>query len=127
MKKEKIGRNIYIFLVFVFLYIPIFVVILFSFNTSKMNIIFEGFTLEWYGNFFQNRTLMDSLYNTLIIAFASTGISLIIGTVGAVGMSKYEFKGKKITDLLLYVPIVIPEVVLGVAMLSIFTLLKITI
>ena len=61
MKKEKIGRNIYIFLVFVFLYIPIFVVILFSFNTSKMNIIFEGFTLEWYGNFFQNRTLMDSL------------------------------------------------------------------
>ena len=124
MKKEKISRNIYIFLVFLFLYIPIFVVILFSFNTSKMNIVFEGFTLEWYGNFFQNRTLMDSMYNTLIIAFASTGISLIIGTVGAVGMSKYEFKGKKITDLLLYVPIVIPEVVLGVAMLSIFTLLK---
>lgn len=123
-RMENIYRNIFIALVFVFLYIPIFVVILFSFNTSKMNIVFEGFTLSWYGSFFENRTLMESLYNTLIVAIASTVISVIIGTIGAVGMSKYEFKGKKLVDLLLYVPIVIPEIVLGVAMLSIFTLIN---
>ena len=126
-KKKRMNtfQNICIALVFIFLYIPIFVVILFSFNTSKMNIVFEGFTFQWYGSFFQNRTLMESFYNSLIIAAASTVISTIIGTIGAVGLGKYEFKGKKLVDMLLYVPIVIPEIVLGVAMLSIYTLLQV--
>ena len=65
-KTENIFRNIFIALVFIFLYIPIFGVILFSFNTSEMNIVFEGFTLKWYGSFYQNRTLMESLYLSLI-------------------------------------------------------------
>jgi spermidine/putrescine transport system permease protein len=89
-----------------------------------MNIVFEGFTLNWYASFFKNRTLMEALVNSLIIAVSSTVLSVIIGTLGAVGMSKYNFKGKKIVDMLLYVPIVIPEIVLGVAMLSIFSILK---
>lgn len=127
-KKQKINRrfeNLFIALVFIFLYIPIFAVILFSFNTSEMNIVFEGFTLKWYGSFFRNRTLMESLYNTLIIAVSSTVISTLIGTVGAVGLARYEFRGKEIVNMLLYVPIVIPEIVLGVAMLSIYTLVNI--
>ncbi|MBR1865759.1 MAG: ABC transporter permease [Lachnospiraceae bacterium] len=124
-QKAKHGvQNLVIGLVFIFLYIPIFVVILFSFNTSEMNIVFEGFTLQWYGSFFKNRTLMESLQNTLIIAAVSTIVSVVIGTLGAVGMSRYEFKGRKLVDMLLYVPIVIPEIVLGVAMLSIFSILN---
>lgn len=115
-------QNLYMILLLIFLYIPIIMVVIFSFNTSEMNIVFEGFTLKWYGSFYQNRTLMESLTNTLIIAIASTVISVVIGTIGAVGLSKYEYKGKKIVDILLYVPIVIPEIVLGVALLSIFTL-----
>lgn len=131
MKKENkkmlsaIWRNIFIAIILFFLYVPIFAVILFSFNTSEMNIVFEGFTLQWYGSFFKNRTLMESLYNTLIIAVSSTAISTIIGTLGAVGLSRFEYKGKKIVDILLYVPIVIPEIVLGVAMLSIYTLINV--
>lgn len=117
--------NFYIAVIFIFLYIPIFSVILFSFNTSKLNIVFEGFTLQWYGSFFQNRTLMESLYNTLVIAVTSTVISTVIGTVGAVGFSKYEFRGRKLIDMLLYVPIVIPEIVLGVAMLCVFSIVNI--
>ena len=130
MKKKTGGkaghalRNIYIAVIFLFLYIPIFSVILFSFNTSKLNIVFEGFTLQWYGSFYQNRTLMESLYNTLLIAAASTVISTVIGTVGAVGLGKYEFHGKKIVNVLLYVPVVIPEIVLGVAMLCIFSIVN---
>lgn len=123
-KTTALIRNLYIIGIFVFLYIPIFSVILFSFNTSKMNIVFEGFTLQWYGSFYLNRTLMESLYNTLIIAAASTVVSTVIGTVGAVGLSKYEFHGKKLVDILLYVPIVIPEIVLGVAMLCVFSLMN---
>ncbi len=125
-KTVNVFHNIYIGLLLAFLYIPILMVIIFSFNTSEMNIVFEGFTLNWYGTFFNNRTLMESLENTLIIAVASTVISVVIGTIGAVGLAKYEFKGKKIVDALLYVPIVIPEIVLGVALLSIFTLMDIT-
>lgn len=122
-KKRKVDfwRNVYIGLVFAFIYLPMLVVIVFSFNTSEMNIILEGFTLKWYGTFFQNRTLMESLQNSLVIAFASTLLATVIGTLGAVGMAKYEFPGRKIIDKLLYIPIVIPEVVLGVALLCVYS------
>ncbi|AQR95336.1 ABC transporter permease [Clostridium saccharoperbutylacetonicum] len=121
----KVLKNIYIYLVFLFLYLPILYVIIFSFNTSKLNIVFESFTLQWYGSFFKNRTLMDVLMNTLIVGILSTVFSTIIGTIGAIGLSKYKFKGRGIIDKLLYIPIVIPEVVLGVALLSIYSILSV--
>ena len=121
---KKGFKNAFIGMIFLFLYIPIIVVILFSFNTSKMNIVFEGFTIQWYESFFRNRTLMDALINSLIIAVASTVVSVIVGTIGAVGMGKYDYKGKKLVNILLYVPIVIPEIVLGVSMLALFSLIK---
>lgn len=128
MQKKNISRifkNIYIYLVFLFLYLPIFYVIIFSFNTSKLNITFESFTFQWYGTFFKNRTLMEALSNTLIIGIISTIISTIIGTIGAIGLSKYRFRGRDVIDKLLYIPIVIPEVVLGIALLSIYSVLSI--
>lgn len=121
----KVLKKIYIYLVFLFLYLPILYVIIFSFNTSKLNIVFESFTLQWYGSFFKNRTLMDALMNTLIVGILSTVFSTIIGTIGAIGLSKYRFKGRGIIDKLLYIPIVIPEVVLGVALLSIYSVLSV--
>lgn len=130
MKKENkqktmnVLKNIYIALVFLFLFIPIIFVFIFSFNTSRMNIVWEGFTLKWYGSFFQNRSLMSALENTLIIAVVSTVVSTIIGTLGAVGLHKYKFRGKGIIDKLLYIPIVIPEIVLGIALLSIFSVIN---
>ncbi|MBC2458207.1 ABC transporter permease [Clostridium beijerinckii] len=128
MQKKNISRifkNIYIYLVFLFLYLPIFYVIIFSFNTSKLNITFESFTFQWYGTFFKNRTLIEALSNTLIIGIISTIISTIIGTIGAIGLSKYRFRGRDVIDKLLYIPIVIPEVVLGIALLSIYSVLSI--
>ena len=129
MKEKKFGwnifQNVWIALTFLFLYLPIAVVIIFSFNTSKMNILWEGFTFQWYGSFFQNRSLMDALMNTLIIAVASTAISTVIGTIGAVGMGKYRYFGKDIIDYLLYIPVVIPEVVLGIALLCVFSICQI--
>lgn len=121
----KLLKNIYITLIYLFLYAPIILVILFSFNTSKMNIKWEGFTLKWYGSFFSNHSLMESLTNTLIIAVISTAIATIIGTLGAVGLSRYEFRLKKYIDKLLYIPIVIPEIVLGISLLAIFSIFNI--
>ena len=122
---SKVFKNIYIYLVFLFLYLPIFYVIIFSFNTSKLNIVFESFTVQWYGTFFKNRTLMEALMNTLIIGVVSTVVSTIIGTIGAIGLNKYRFRGRGVIDKLLYIPIVIPEVVLGIALLSIYSALSI--
>lgn len=124
MKNNKFLDNLIIILVFIFLFAPIVVLILFSFNTSKMNITFEGFTLEWYKKLFTNPTLLDALKNTLIVAFTSTIVSTIIGTISAYGIKKYDFKGKNIINALIYIPVVIPEIVLGISLLCIYTLAK---
>ncbi len=124
MRNNRFLDNLVITLVFIFLFLPILVLILFSFNTSELNIVFEGFTLHWYKDLFSNRLLLEALLNTLIVAGVSTIISTIIGTMSAYGLYKYDFKGKKLINELLYVPIVLPEIVLGIALLCIYTLMK---
>ncbi|MDR1941194.1 MAG: hypothetical protein LBQ47_02600, partial [Endomicrobium sp.] len=111
--------------VFVFLYAPIAIVILFSFNSSKRNISFEHFTLKWYGEMFSNDALINSFLTTLTVASVSTFIAVIIGTLTAVAMFRYKFKGKGVIDALLYVPVVIPEIVLGISLLSSFALARV--
>jgi len=124
MEKYKTLKNIFILCVFLFLYLPIITLIIFSFNTSELNILFEGFTLDWYFKLFENTTLIEALINTLIVSVVSTIVSTVIGTLAAIGLHKYDFKGKKLINGLLYVPVVIPEIVLGISLLSVYTLLK---
>lgn len=121
----KLFAGIYNLLIYTFLYLPIGVVILFSFNTSKRNIVFENFTLSWYRELFTNQPLLEAYGNTLIVGLSSTIIATIIGTLASYGMSKYKFKGKNIIDILLYIPVVIPEIVLGISLLAIFNLSRI--
>lgn len=124
MQRHRHLKNLFIFLVFLFLYLPIITLIVFSFNTSSLNILFEGFTLEWYGKLFSNTTLLEALKNTIIVSVVSTVISTFIGTLAAIGLQKYNFIGKNFINKLLYVPVVIPEIVLGISLLSVYTLLK---
>lgn len=128
-KKEKqLGLISYIYagLIYLFLYLPIFMVVGYSFNTNDNNLVFKGFTLRWYGAMFHDRSLMSSLVLTLELALVSTLISVVLGTIAAIGMHRYDFKLKKTLDNMLYVPIVIPELVIGVASLATFTMLNIT-
>lgn len=124
MKNNKVLDNIVIGIVLLFLFLPIFVLILFSFNTSQLNITFEGFTLKWYLELFKNTTLLLALKNTLIVAGISTLISTIIGTISAYGLYKYDFPLKRLVNKLLYIPVVIPEIVLGISLLAIYTVFK---
>ena len=126
VREFKPGSILYACLIYLFLYLTIFVVIAFSFNTSKMNITFEGFTFAWYGRMFENRQLMQSFVNTVIVAGASTILSVIIGTLCALDMYKFEFKLKKVISSSLYIPIVIPELVFAIALLIFFTSLNIS-
>jgi spermidine/putrescine transport system permease protein len=121
----KLIANIYSIMVYMFLYAPIGIIILFSFNTSRRNIIFEGFTTQWYGVMLQNTALLESFRNTLIVATSSTIIAIAIGTLTAVGMYRYKFRGKGLIDALLYIPVVIPEIVLGISLLSIFAIMQV--
>jgi spermidine/putrescine transport system permease protein len=123
MKESKL-KNLFVGLVLFFLYLPIIILVVYSFNSSKMNIIFESFTFDWYKNLFNNQELIEAFANTLKIAVVSTVISTVIGTISAIGLNKYDFKLKKLVNILIYIPIVIPEIVLGISLLSMYTLVK---
>lgn len=124
MKKNSKLNSAYSFLIYLFLYMPILILILFSFNESKLNAVWTGFSLKWYKNLFTNYTIMEALKNTLLIAVVSTILAVMIGTLTAVGMYRYKFRGKGLLDAVLFVPIVIPEIVMGIAMLSFFSMLQ---
>lgn len=123
MKKRK-SDNFVLIAVLMFLFLPILVIILFSFNTSELNIVFEGFTLHWYKDLLSNKVLLEALINTLIVAVISTAISTIIGTIAAYGLNKFNFPLKNLIRELIYIPVVIPEIVLGISLLCIYTLFK---
>ncbi|AKN32243.1 ABC transporter permease [Clostridium carboxidivorans P7] len=116
---------LYTTLIFLFLYVPIFVVIVYSFNASKSNAIWAGFTLDWYGKLFDDTNVMIAFKNSLIIAVSSTIISSVIGTLGAIGLYKYKFRGKSIVDMLLNIVIVIPEIIMGISLLIYFAQLNV--
>ena len=118
----RLGSSAYAWLIYIFLYLPIAVVVLFAFNSNSNNIKFTGFSLQWFGKLVQDASLLGSFGNTIIIAVSSTIVSTIIGTLAAVGMWRYKFKGKGFIDALLYIPVVIPEIILGISLLSLFSL-----
>ncbi|AUM97435.1 spermidine/putrescine ABC transporter permease [Clostridium sporogenes] len=127
MKNNKgLLSKIYATLVYIFLYLPIFVLVVFSFNKSKLNATFTGFTLDWYKNLINNVQILEALKNSLIIAFISTFFAVIIGTLAAIGMYRYKFKGKRAMEGLLYIPVVIPEIVMGISMLAFFSSLNLS-
>lgn len=106
--------------VFVFLYTPLFMLMLFSFNDSKANIVWKGFTLKWYAKAFQNDQLREALFNSLLIAAATTAISLVIGALMAFMFWRFKFPFKGTLESGMNLPIVVPEICFGVAVLMFF-------
>ncbi|MBI3164324.1 MAG: ABC transporter permease [Anaerolineales bacterium] len=130
------------FLVYFFLYAPIVILILYSFNASRANVKFEGFITEfsdkvemdgsfveaspcgpfhWYCDLAKNDDVMEAAGNTLTIAFVATVIATTIGTMAALALQRYDFKIKPFSQLSLYIPIVIPEIVMGIGILTLFS------
>ncbi|KPU42346.1 inner membrane ABC transporter permease protein YdcV [Oxobacter pfennigii] len=127
MKQNKLTKStfsIYAAFVYIILYMPIVVLIIFSFNDSTINAVWQGFTLKWYVGLFDNKEVLEAMWNTIVIGVISSLISTMIGTLAAVGMYKYNFKGKTVLDGMLYVPIIIPEIVMGIALLMFFSQFK---
>ncbi len=106
--------------VLVFLYAPIAVLVVFSFNASRLNIVWTGATLQWYADLWRDTDLVRAFDNSLIVATATTLISVVLGTAAAWLLVRYRFPAGRLTHTLAYVPIVVPEVVMGISLLIFF-------
>jgi spermidine/putrescine transport system permease protein len=107
---------------YVFLYLPIAILVIFSFNASQYAAAWRGFTLDWYAALFANEAIGTALRNTLIVAGVSTLISTVFGTMVALAMERIDFRGKLAFDSLLYLPIIIPDIAMAVMLLLFFVL-----
>ena len=110
---------------FAFLYVPIIVLIIFSFNSARSGAAWQGFTLNWYARMFNNARIIESAGTSLLIAVLSTLGAVVIGTLTAMAMERYAFRAKAAWDGLLYMPVIIPEIVAGISLLLFFALIGI--
>ncbi|MGI9596632.1 MAG: ABC transporter permease, partial [Acidimicrobiales bacterium] len=109
-----------LWLVYLFFYAPIVLLVIFSFSASRNVGVWGGATLEWYREFADSRATKDALWNSLQIAAVSTVISVVLGTLSALALERFTFRGKQVFDALLYLPIIVPDVTMAVMMLLFF-------
>ena len=120
------GLNLSVFtLVLVFLYIPILILIIFSFNNSKIVAGWQGFTFKYYGLLFQNEAIKLAFQHTLSIALLSTFISTGLGTLAALGLENLRFTGRKLMTGLVYIPLIMPDILMGVSLALLFSFLQV--
>lgn len=117
-------RKTYVFLIFAFLYAPILVLIIFSFNESKSRGNWQGFTLKWYLELFKDRQIMSALYYTLLIAVISSVIATLIGIAASIGIFNMKKLPQGILLNLNYLPILNPDIVTGISLMLLFIFAK---
>ena len=103
--------------VYLFMYAPLLVLMVFSFNQAEYGVAWEGFTLQWYQAVFDNKNIQDALWISLTIAVPTVLISTVIGTFTAFTLYRYKFFGRALFQGALYVPLIMPDLVIGVALL----------
>lgn len=113
-------------LAYVFMFLPIAVLIVFSFNEAKSTVVWKGFSLRWYASVFDNRNIGKALNVSLIVALASAAIATAIGAVSAIAITRRKFAGRDLLAAALAAPLVVPEIVLAVALLVALTSVGVT-
>jgi spermidine/putrescine transport system permease protein len=117
---RKLWMRSWVGAILFFLYAPLVLLMVFSFNDSKANIVWRGFTTKYYGKLFENEALMEALINSLTIAFFATIFSLVLGAMAAIMLWRFKFPFKSAVEGTMTMPIVVPEICMGVAMLIFF-------
>lgn len=120
---KKLGDKVlkgYSALVLAFLYVPILAMIVFSFNDSRLTAVWRGVTIRWYTALLGDSAIWGAFYNTMLVAVLVTVLSAILGTLTALAMSRYKFKGKNAFDAYLYIPIIIPEITEALSLLLLY-------
>lgn len=124
MKKNTKLSGLYLGIVFFLMYLPVVVVIIFSFNESRLPVRLTGFSLKWYQELLGDEAMIEALGNSLILGVSSCLVSAVIGTLGAVGLSRIHWKTKGIMEYISILPLMIPEIILGMVLMAFFYLLN---
>lgn len=119
----KAVRSIYLTLIYLFLYVPIAVVVFFSFNNSYVSLLWHGFTWHWYGVLFHDADMGVVAWHSLWLGVCAATVANFLGLIAAVALFRYRFLGKHVLQLLIFVMIILPDLVLGVALLILMSLL----
>jgi len=122
VSREGILRHGTLWGVLAFLYLPVLVLVIYSFNDSRFALGWEGFTLDWYRRLFTNAEMARALRNTLVVSTLSTAVSTLLGTALGIGLHFGRFRGRETVQSAFYLPILIPDVILAVGLLSFFAL-----
>lgn len=128
LKQNSIKKNsrlslIYLTLIFFLMYLPIVIVVVFSFNESKLPVEFTGFSLKWYETLLKDDAMIEALWNSLFLGVLSCAVSAVIGTLGAVGLSRIHWKSKGALEYISILPLMIPEIILGMVLMAFFYML----
>ena len=122
MKRKK-WPFVYVGIITAITYIPILLTVIYSFNESKISSVWGGFSLKWYGELLRDRDIREALANSLILAFLSCLCGAVIGTMGAVGIYRRKSRLNEAVAMISMLPIMIPEIILGMIFLSVFSLM----
>lgn len=123
MKSRTKFPQIYLAFLLLFMYIPIILTVIYSFNESRISSVWGGWSLKWYQELFHDRDMKEALRNSLVLAGLSCLSASVIGTLGALGMTKTKLKSNGIMEYISTIPIMIPEIILGMVFLAFFSLL----
>jgi len=112
--------RVYTALLYLYLYLPIAVLVVFSFNRQRLNLRWEGFTLDWYAVLAGDGALQSAALNSLLVAGCATAVATVVGTLAALALERYALRTRPLAESLLYLAIIVPDVVLGIALLALF-------
>jgi spermidine/putrescine transport system permease protein len=121
--RPTVALRAHVLLIYAFLYVPIAVLVLFSFSAGRYAAVWSGFTFDWYLRLFRNERIVEVLLNSLMVAAGATLIATVFGTAAAFAFARLRFTGKASVETLTALPIVMPELVQGIALLILFTLI----
>lgn len=123
IKMASIMAKGYLGLIYALLYIPIIVLVVMSFNKSKIGYNWGGFSLKWYESLFNNQAMLDAFWHSIVLGLVAATVSTLIGTLTALALHRYKFRGKGLLNGLLFVLMMSPEIVLAISLLALFLLI----
>lgn len=123
IKIGSIAAKGYLGLIYALLYLPILVLVVMSFNQSKIGYNWGGFSLKWYESLFNNQAMLDAFWHSIVLGLVAATISTLIGTLTALALHRYKFRGKGLLNGLLFVLMMSPEIVLAISLLALFLLI----
>ena len=123
---SRLLRNIFMFVVYAYLYIPIIILVTNSFNEDRYGLSWKGFSWNWYERFFNNDTLIQAAFHSVTIAFFAATLATIVGGLTAIALYRYRFRGKQAVSGMLFIVMMSPDIVMAVSLLALFMVVGIS-